>query len=143
MYPKLPFIQFSKILTCLICIQDLEGCPSHDELLYSTNLGLGMWCKEFGKPLQYSCLENPMDRVAWRATVHRLQRVEHDWSNWAKHSTASPDLQPQIHRKSLIILWSERCCPPKTLTWNSSYAYVFLCLWHTHQKLKRKSCLWW
>ena len=21
-------------------------------------------------PLQYSCLENPMDRVAWQATVH-------------------------------------------------------------------------
>ena len=23
-----------------------------------------------GNPLQYSCLENPMDRRAWRATVH-------------------------------------------------------------------------
>ena len=23
-----------------------------------------------GHPLQYSCLENPMDRGAWRATVH-------------------------------------------------------------------------
>ena len=22
-----------------------------------------------GNPLQYSCLENPMDRVAWQATV--------------------------------------------------------------------------
>ena len=25
-----------------------------------------------GNPLQYSCLENPMDRGAWRATVHRM-----------------------------------------------------------------------
>ena len=25
-----------------------------------------------GNPLQYSCLENPMDRGAWRATVHRI-----------------------------------------------------------------------
>ena len=25
-----------------------------------------------GYPLQYSCLENPIDRVAWRATVHRV-----------------------------------------------------------------------
>ena len=25
-----------------------------------------------GNPLQYSCLENSMDRVAWRATVHRI-----------------------------------------------------------------------
>ena len=23
-----------------------------------------------GNPLQYSCLENPMDRAGWRATVH-------------------------------------------------------------------------
>ena len=23
-----------------------------------------------GNPLQYSCLENPMDRVTWWATVH-------------------------------------------------------------------------
>ena len=26
-------------------------------------------------PLQYSCLENPMDRGAWRATVHGVQKV--------------------------------------------------------------------
>ena len=26
-----------------------------------------------GNPLQYSCLENPMDRGAWQTTVHRLQ----------------------------------------------------------------------
>ena len=31
-----------------------------------------------GNPLQYSCLENPMDRGAWRATVHRVERVGHD-----------------------------------------------------------------
>ena len=23
-------------------------------------------------PVQYSCLENPMDKGAWRATVHRV-----------------------------------------------------------------------
>ena len=27
---------------------------------------------ENGNPLQYSCLENPMDRGAWWATVHRV-----------------------------------------------------------------------
>ena len=31
-----------------------------------------------GNPLQYSCLENPMDRGAWRAAVHGLARVGHD-----------------------------------------------------------------
>ena len=29
-------------------------------------------------PLQYSCLENPMDRRAWQATVHGVARVGHD-----------------------------------------------------------------
>ena len=27
---------------------------------------------EHGNTLQYSCLENPMDRGAWRATAHRV-----------------------------------------------------------------------
>ena len=27
-----------------------------------------------GNPLQYSCLENPVDREAWRATVHRVAK---------------------------------------------------------------------
>ena len=27
-----------------------------------------------GNPLQYSCLENPMDREAWRATVHGVTK---------------------------------------------------------------------
>ena len=30
-----------------------------------------------GNPLQYSCLENPMDRGAWWATVHRVAK-RHD-----------------------------------------------------------------
>ena len=25
---------------------------------------------EYGNPLHYSCLENPMDRGTWKATVH-------------------------------------------------------------------------
>ena len=33
-----------------------------------------------GNPLQYSCLENPMDRGAWRATVYGVAK------NWARLS---------------------------------------------------------
>ena len=29
---------------------------------------------ENGNPLQYSCLENPMDRGAWWATVHGVAK---------------------------------------------------------------------
>ena len=39
-------------------------------------LGLGRSPGEGnGNPLQYSCLENSMDRGAWGATVHGSQRV--------------------------------------------------------------------
>ena len=50
----------------------------------------------YGNPLQYTCLENPMDQGAWWASVHRvllcswpessvhrLQRVEQDYSDLA------------------------------------------------------------
>ena len=29
-----------------------------------------------GKPLKYSCLENPMDRGAWQATVHAVTKSQ-------------------------------------------------------------------
>ena len=29
-----------------------------------------------GNPLQYSCLENPMDRGAWQATVHGIEELD-------------------------------------------------------------------
>ena len=29
-----------------------------------------------GNPLQYSCLENPMDRGTWRATGHRFAKSQ-------------------------------------------------------------------
>ena len=29
-----------------------------------------------GNPLQYFCLENPMDRGAWPATVHRVAKSQ-------------------------------------------------------------------
>ena len=43
--------------------------------------GLGKFPGEGnGNPLQYSCLENPMDGGAWcRLLSMRLQRVGHDW----------------------------------------------------------------
>ena len=31
---------------------------------------------EIGYPLQYSCLENPMDREAWQATVHGVAKSQ-------------------------------------------------------------------
>ena len=39
--------------------------------------GLGKFLGEGnGNPLQYSCLENPMDREAWWATVHGIGKSQ-------------------------------------------------------------------
>ena len=43
-----------------------------------------------GSPLQYSCLENPMDKGAWQATVSGVTRVGHDLA------TKPPDTEKQI-----------------------------------------------
>ena len=36
-----------------------------------------------GNQLQYSCVENPMDREPWQATVHGI-RVRRNWSDLAR-----------------------------------------------------------
>ena len=46
-------------------------------------------------PLQYSCLENPMDREAWPAMSLGLQRIRHDWS----------DLAHTMHKWHLVIFF--------------------------------------
>ena len=46
-----------------------------------------------GSPLQYSCLGNPMDRGAWRATVHGI----------AKNRT-----QPSMHALIMIVVYTSK-----------------------------------
>ena len=49
--------------------------PTMDEGDLSLIPGLGISpAGGHGKPLQYSCLQNPMDRAAWRATVHGVAK---------------------------------------------------------------------
>ena len=55
-----------------------------------------------GNPLQYSCLENPLDRGAWWATVHGVAKSQTWLSNWAY--THSQD----IHMSSVNVFSS--CC---------------------------------
>ena len=43
-----------------------------------------------GNPLQYSCLENSMDRGAWQATLHRVTKSR-TWLKWfSMHSSSVP-----------------------------------------------------
>ena len=43
-----------------------------------------------GNTLQYSCLENSMDRGARQARAHGSQRVEHDWATNTFHFHTFP-----------------------------------------------------
>ena len=54
----------------------VENPPANAELRDAGSIpGLGRSPGgENGNPLQYSCLENPMDREAWQATVHRVAK---------------------------------------------------------------------
>ena len=46
-----------------------------------------------GNPFQYSCLENPMDRGAWWATVHGVTK---SWTRLNTHSQTLLTSQPLI-----------------------------------------------
>ena len=57
----------------VLMIRNLTGIAGDTEELGDSGSipGLGRSPgEEHGNPLQYSCLENPMDRGAWWATVH-------------------------------------------------------------------------
>ena len=52
-------------------IRDMGSSPG-------SGRSLGGW---HGNPLQYSCLENPIDRGSWQATVHRVTKSQ-TWLKW-------------------------------------------------------------
>ena len=40
----------------------------------------------YGNPLHYACLENPMDREAWRATVHKVTQSRTQLKRLSTHT---------------------------------------------------------
>ena len=59
-----------------------------------------------GNPLQYSCLENPMDRGAWWAAVHRVE----------KSQTHEPTCTCWVTSVVSNSLWPLDCTPPGPLS---------------------------
>ena len=89
------FCVFTVYLTTLNLLSDLASMWTHQNYLEGTYSvgkesarsegdsgsipGLGRSPGEGNcKPFQYPCLENPMDRGAWQATVHGVARVRHN-----------------------------------------------------------------
>ena len=57
------------------------GASGKESFSNAGDLGLIPWSgrspgEGHGIPLQDSCLENPMDRAAWQATVHRVVKSD-------------------------------------------------------------------
>ena len=64
-----------------------------------------------GNPLQYSCLENPMDKGAWQATVHRAAK------SWAglkslKHNQQLHFRSGKLNFYGFIGIQSASAAPP-------------------------------
>ena len=66
----------------LVCSADVAGDAGSIPGLGSSPGG------GHGNPLQYSCLENPMDRGAWWATVHRVAKSRTQRKRLGGHARA-------------------------------------------------------
>ena len=60
-----------------------------------------------GNPVQYSCLDNPMDRGAWQATVHRTAKCQTQLKRLSKNSlSAYGGPEGQLHTKHQSPQWT-------------------------------------
>ena len=68
------------------------------------NLFVNMCLESNGTPLQYSCLENPMDRGAWWAAVHGVAKSQTGLSDFTFtfHFHA---LEKEMATHSSVLAW--------------------------------------
>ena len=85
-----------------------------------------------GNLLQYSCLENPMDRGAWQATVYRVAK-SWTWLKWLNMSVHGI-LQART-LEWVAIPFSRRSSQPRDPIWVSHIAGRFLTVWDTREAL--------
>ena len=71
---KLNIEQGRRAFQVVLVVKSLPA-NAGDRRVASSNPGLGRSPgEEHSDPLQYSCLENPMDRGDWQASVHRVTK---------------------------------------------------------------------
>ena len=60
--------------------------------------------EENGNPLQYCCLENPMDRGSWQVTVYRVTKSQTWWKRLSMHTciTRTPYFTARIMSKASV-----------------------------------------
>ena len=82
--------------------QSLGGASGKEPV----NAGKMPW-RRTQHPLQYSRLESPMDRGSWWATVHGVERVGHDWSDWAHTGRVICSPTTNFHQETVS---RQHCC---------------------------------
>ena len=83
--------------TVIMSEETLKDFLQHEIQARSPDKGLLLgWSKGLppgvgnGNPLQYSCLENPMDRGGWQATVHDVTKSRTGLSDWTSTCKGLP-----------------------------------------------------
>ena len=67
-----------------------------------------------GNPLQYSCLENPMDRETWWAVVHRVAKSQTQMTDWTHTELVS---QCAKLLQSCLTLYNPMDCIAHQVPW--------------------------
>ena len=79
-----------------------------------------------GTPLQYSCLENPMDGGAWWATVHGVAKSQTRLSHFTFTFNLTDEDSPSWFKHSL------KAQPPNTITFEGQDFNIWIWGGHTH-----------
>ena len=92
-----------------------------------------------GNPLQHSSLENPMDRGAWRATVHRIAKSWTWLKGLSKHAST-------LVMHTLLSQWLEQAWQYSCISWTKPLKGMWNkvhILWQGKKNLNKKfSDLW-
>ena len=85
-------------LVFVLCMYDFPGGSDGKSIcLQCQRPGVDPWVGRFpgegnGNPLQCSCLENPMDRGAWQATLHGVSKSKACLTDSAQPCSSIPTL---------------------------------------------------
>ena len=96
-HPHLPYREMQPPSRTSLVVQSINNLPAnagYTGLISASGRSPG---EGNGYSLQYSCLENPMDRGAWRATVHRVAKNQTGLSDWATAAATT-------HRDGCVVM---------------------------------------
>ena len=97
-----------------------------------------------GNPLQYSCLEDPMDRGAWRATVHGVAKSQ---TRWANNTTL-----PYPHKNAQVLRFTKGSTgcgqnilglPHSNIWYGFTFSSTEEANMHWHALMITKRITWW